>query len=151
MARAPATQDLVELPEADRLDGFPHPRRTRVLLGHGAAQQLLGEAFASGRMHHAWVFAGRAGIGKATLAYRLARYILAHAGERDPAGSSLEISANSSAGRQIDALSHPGLLVLRRPYDTKSKRFATTIPVDEVRRLKSFLSLTTGDGAWRVV
>jgi DNA polymerase-3 subunit delta' len=49
------------------------------------------------------------------------------------------------------ALSHPGLLVLRRPYDQRAKRFAASIPVDEVRRLRSFLGLTGGEGAWRVV
>jgi DNA polymerase-3 subunit delta' len=51
----------------------------------------------------------------------------------------------------VAALSHPGLLLLRRPYDPRAKRFAASIPVDEVRRLKSFLGLTEGEGAWRVV
>ena len=49
------------------------------------------------------------------------------------------------------ALSHPGLLVLRRPYDEKAKRFAASIPIDEVRRLRSFLSHRAGEEAWRVV
>lgn len=151
MARAPATQEVEALPEADRLEGFPHPRETSDLLGHDAAQRTLAEAFASGRMHHAWLLAGRAGIGKATLAYRLARHVLARPDERDPAGRSLDVPETSAAARQVHALSHPGLLVLRRPYDAKAKRFATSIPVDEVRRLKSFLGLTAGDGAWRVV
>ena len=151
MARAPAVQDIEVLPEADRLEGFLHPRETTVLLGHEAAETDLAEAFADGRMHHAWLFAGRAGIGKATLAYRFARYALARPHERDLAGPSLDVPADCTAARQIMALSHPGLLVLRRPYDSKTKRFATTIPVDEVRRLKSFLGLTSGDDAWRVV
>ena len=112
---------------------------------------MLAEAFASGRMHHAWLLAGRAGIGKATLAYRLARHVLARPDERDHSGKSLEVPTDSAAARQVAALSHPGLLVLRRPYDTKSKRFVSAIPVDEVRRLKSFLGLTSGENAWRVV
>jgi DNA polymerase III subunit delta' len=151
MARAPAVQDVEAAPEADRLEGFPHPRETRVLFGHQSAEQMLAEAFASGRMHHAWLLAGRAGIGKATLAYRLARHVLARADERHEPEHGLEIPASSSAARQVTALSHPGLLTLRRPYDTKSKRFASAIPVDEVRRLKSFLGLTSAAGAWRVV
>ena len=102
-------------------------------------------------MHHAWLLAGREGIGKATFAYRLARHVLARPEERDPFGQSLEVAADSTAARQVAALSHPGLLVLRRPYDTRTKRFGASIPVDEVRRLKSFLGLTAGDGAWRVV
>jgi DNA polymerase-3 subunit delta' len=102
-------------------------------------------------MHHAWLIVGPEGIGKATLAYRLARHVLARPEERDVAGESLEVAPETSAARQIRALSHPGLLVLRRPYDTRSKRIAASIPVDEVRRLKSFLGLTAGEGTWRVV
>ncbi len=151
MARAPAAQEIEALPEADRLEGFPHPRETRRLHGHEAAEQGLAQAFADGRMHHAWLFAGRSGIGKATLSYRLARHVLAKPEERDPDRRTLEVPLDSTAVRQVDALSHPGLLVLRRPYDTKAKRFATSIPVDEVRRLKSFLGLTAGEQAWRVV
>ncbi|MBX9588430.1 MAG: DNA polymerase III subunit delta' [Hyphomonadaceae bacterium] len=151
MARAPAVQEVEAQPEADRLDGFPHPRETQALFGHAAAEQSLAAAFAGGRMHHAWLLAGRAGIGKATLAYRLARHVLARQEERDPSGKSLEVSAGSAAARQVAALSHAGLLVLRRPYDAKAKRFGSAIPVDEVRRLKSFLGLTSGDETWRVV
>ena len=151
MARAPAVQDVEAAPEADRLEGFPHPRETRILFGHQSAEQMLAEAFASGRMHHAWLLTGRAGIGKATLAYRLARHVLARTDERDRSGKSLDVPTDSAAARQVAALSHPGLLVLRRPYDAKSKRLASTIPVDEVRRLKSFLGLTSGENAWRIV
>src|SRR6478735_5441874 len=151
MARAPAVQDSEALLEADRLDEFPHPRETRALFGHEAMEGELAQAFAGGRMHHAWLLAGREGIGKATLAYRLARHVLARPEERDPAGQSLEVAPETPAARQIRALSHPGLLLLRRPYDMRSKRIAASIPVDEVRRLKSFLGLTAGEGSWRVV
>jgi DNA polymerase III subunit delta' len=151
MARAPAVQDAEVLPEADRLEGFPHPRETSVLLGHEAAERELAQSFASGRMHHAWLIAGREGIGKATLAYRLARHVLARPEARDPEGLSLEIGEKTAAARQVRALSHPGLLVLRRPYDVRAKRFAASILIDEVRRLRSFLGLTGGEGAWRVV
>jgi DNA polymerase-3 subunit delta' len=149
--RTPAVQEIEALPEADRLDDLPHPRATRVLYGHEAVETGMAQAFAGGRMHHAWLLAGREGIGKATLAYRLARHVLARPEERDRLAQSLEVAADSTAARQVGALSHPGLLVLRRPYDTRAKRFATGIPIDEVRRLKSFLGLTAGDGAWRVV
>jgi DNA polymerase-3 subunit delta' len=149
MARTATIQDDHALPEADRLEGFPHPRETRCLFGQEDAERTLLQAFSGGRMHHAWLLCGRAGIGKATLAYRLARHVLARAQERD--ASSLEVDPETAAARQVAALSHPGLLVLRRPYDLKTKRFATGIPVDEVRRLKSFLGLTAGDDAWRVV
>jgi DNA polymerase-3 subunit delta' len=48
-------------------------------------------------------------------------------------------------------LSHPGLLLIRRPYDVRNKRFSASIPVDEVRRLRAFLSHTAAGGAWRIV
>jgi DNA polymerase III subunit delta' len=151
MARAPAQHEDETLPEADRLNGFPHPRETRKLLGHAETERELAQAFASGRMHHAWLIAGPEGIGKATLAYCLARYVLAPRVARDASASTLAIAPDSATARQIRALAHPSLLVLRRPYDMRSKRHAASIPVDEVRRLKAFLGLTAGDDTWRVV
>ena len=151
MARAAATVEIDELPEADRLEGFPHPRQTKKLFGHEAAERVLAESLSDGRMHHAWLVCGRQGIGKATLAYRFARAALAHPSERAANGQSLEVGEDTSAARQVRALSHPGLLVLRRPYDEKGKRFAASIPIDEVRRLRSFLSHRAGEEAWRVV
>jgi DNA polymerase-3 subunit delta' len=151
MARAPATMDIEQLPEADRLGDFPHPRHTAALFGHQGAERALAEALAGGRMHHAWLLAGAKGIGKATLAYRFARAALAVPGERDPAGQSLEIGAATTAARQVAALSHPGLLVIRRPYDVKGKRFTASIPVDEVRRLRTFLGHRAAGDGWRVV
>ncbi len=150
MAR-PAAAENEELPEADRLEGFPHPRETKKLFGHESAERALAEQLSEGRMHHAWLLCGRQGIGKATLAYRFARAALADPQERAASGRSLEIAEDTSASRQVRALSHPGLLVLRRPYDEKGKRFAASIPIDEVRRLRSFLSHRAGKEAWRVV
>ena len=151
MARAPATLEAEELPEADRLENFPHPRQTRALYGHAAAERALAEALAGGRMHHAWLLAGPKGIGKATLAYRFARAALAAPDERDPTGQSLAIDEATTASRQVRALSHPGLLLIRRPYDIKAKRFAASIPVDEVRRLRTFLGHRAAGDGWRVV
>lgn len=149
MARAPMVQEIEELPEADRLDGFPHPRATERLFGHEAAERTLREMFASGRMHHGWLISGAEGIGKATLAYRFARHVLADPAERVP--GSLEIAPAARTARQVLALSHPGLLVVRRAWDPKGKRFPATISVDEVRRLKAFLGRTADEEAWRVV
>jgi DNA polymerase-3 subunit delta' len=155
MARAaavrPAAQDGEALPEADRLGDFPHPRETFVLAGHAAAERALAQSFASGRLHHAWLLSGRAGIGKATLAYRMARYVLAGHEERDPNGQSLAVPEDAAAARQIARQAHPALLVLRRPYDPQRKRLLTVISVDEVRRLRSFLGHTVGAEGWRVV
>jgi len=151
MARAPATQEIEALPEADRLEGFPHPRNTNVLYGHETSQRALADAFASGRMHHGWLITGPEGVGKASLAYRFATFLLADVSERDPFGQSLDIDSDTTASRQVRALSHPGLLLLRRAWDFKAKRLLTSISVDEVRRLRSFLGHSAGEAAWRVV
>lgn len=152
MARRVTTiPDAEPVPEADRLDDYPHPRETVEFYGHGGAQAELAGAFASGLMHHAWLVTGPEGVGKATLAYRFARHALAAADERDGARTPLDVPADSIAARQVRALSHPGLLVIRRPYDLKAKRLRASIPVEEVRALRAFLGHTAGAGAWRVV
>lgn len=151
MARAPAVQEIEAAPEIDRLEGFAHPRETAQLFGHSSAEQELAAALASGRMHHAWLLSGPAGIGKATLAYRVATAALAAPEERDAFAMSLSIDPASIAARQVKAMSHPGLLVIRRNYNLKDKRFPQSISVDEVRRLRAFLGHRGGDAAWRVV
>ena len=151
MARAPVLQEIEALPEADRFDDVPHPRATTVLHGHADAEKALAQGAAGGRLHHALLVTGAEGIGKATLAYRLTRYLLADPTERDPFRLSLEVAPETTAARQVMALSHPGLLVIRRVWDAKAKRFSASIPIDEVRRIRSFLAHTAGAGRSRVV
>lgn len=152
MARAPRDVEIEMAPEADRLEGFPHPREAVEVFGHRDAAALLSEAATSGRMHHAWLVTGPSGIGKATLAYRLAKYLLAAPEERGGENNvTLGVDATGRAARQVLALSHPGLLVIRRPYEFKDKRFKASITIDEVRRLKEFLGHTSGARSWRVV
>jgi hypothetical protein len=109
-----------------------HPRLTRRLLGHEAAEQRLLAAWASGRMHHAWLLAGPRGIGKATLAYRFARFLFTHP---DPmagdAPQSLEVAPEAPAAALVAARSHPDLLVvelLHHHGDLLSERRAAYRP-----------------------
>jgi DNA polymerase III subunit delta' len=151
MARAPVLQEMDATPESDRLDAAPHPRMAVKLHGHAAAEATLAAALAGGRMHHGWLIAGPQGVGKATLAYRFARAALSRPDERDRAGRSLSVSSETTGSRQVRALSHPGLLVIRRPYVHKDKRFTASIPVEEVRRLRQFLAMSAEADAFRIV
>ncbi len=139
------------LMEPDRLEGFPHPRETRQVFGHDRHQEILARSFLQGHMHHAWLICGPEGIGKATLAYRFAKFALASCDERDSSGQSLDVSEDSSSAKRVRALSHPGLLVIRRRYDEKTKRLLSQITVDEVRRLRQFLTLQGDTNGWRIV
>ncbi|MGI9520399.1 MAG: DNA polymerase III subunit delta' [Hyphomicrobiaceae bacterium] len=151
MARAPSVQDVEVYPECDALAGFGHPRHTSVLYGHQSVELELASAIAEGSIHHGWILAGAEGIGKATLAYHFAVHALSDPERRPPPGEPLIAVQDNGTLRQVRHLSHPNLLVLRRAYDIKAKRFPTAISVDEVRRLKGFLGHKVEEGAWRVV
>src|SRR3569623_3633054 len=111
MARAPVAADIEAPPEAARLEDFPHPRETGALYGQEAAQSLFAESLAGGRMHHASLLSGSAGIGKATLAYHVARAALAEPDERDLFWQGLAVEPGSRTDRLIRAVSHPALFV----------------------------------------
>ena len=150
--------DPAELPEPDRIEGAPHPRETARLYGHEAAEAAFLDAAISGRLHHAWLITGPRGTGKATLAWRLARFLLATppAGETGlfgaaPPPMSLDIDPEHPVARRMRALSEPGLFLLRRGANDKGDRLSAEIRVDEVRKLKGFFSLSATDGGRRVV
>jgi DNA polymerase III subunit delta' len=136
--------------EPDRLEGFSTPREVDRVFGHSAALAEFGEALASGRMHHAWLLAGPEGIGKATLAYSVARAVLAAQSER-PDVELQAIGAADPLFRKVAALSHPNLLLIRRSWIEKTKRYSQWVGVEEVRRLRTFLGNSAGERGWRVV
>jgi len=144
---------MSDLPEPDRLGDFRHPRDTPILYGHARAEESLFEAFMSGRMHHAWLLTGPKGIGKATLAYRMAKFVLTYSDAdkaRAMGADTLAIGEDMPAARQITSQGHPDLLVIRRPVDEKTKKAKTVIPVDQVRRTAGFFGKSAGAGGWRV-
>jgi DNA polymerase-3 subunit delta' len=98
-------------------------------------------------MHHAWLITGPDGVGKATLAYRFARRLLAGM----PAADTLALEPTHPVFRRVAAGSHADLLTVERAYDEKRKRMRTQIAVDDVRRISNFMSLTPAEGGWRVV
>lgn len=135
-------------PEPDALEGWPLPRQNPYLFGHASAAAHFLEAFAAGRPHHAWLLEGEAGIGKATLAYALARHALGAETEGRPA-QLVSLAPDELLFRQVATLSHPGLIAVRRPWQPQTGKFAQSIPVEEIRRLKHFFS-TTAATPWRV-
>lgn len=152
MARAPKLEE--ERPPHDALGGVPLPRQTEILVGHQAAERVLLDAYRSGRMHHGWVLVGERGIGKATLAFRLARFVFAHP---DPdshdvaAARNLAVHAGHPAAHHLAVGVHPNLLHLQREWNAKGSKFRSEIAVDTVRRVNQFLGTTAGEEGWRVV
>ncbi|HEY4343231.1 MAG TPA: DNA polymerase III subunit delta' [Parvibaculum sp.] len=144
---------MSDTPESDRLGDFPHPREVSMLVGQDDAEHAIFDAFMSGRMHHAWLLTGPKGIGKATLAYRAARFVLRH-GMPEIAqaakATDLSVAESDPIFRQVAAQSHPNMLVINRPYDDKAKRLKTVIPVEEVRRTANFFGMSAGAGGWRI-
>ncbi len=135
--------------ETDRIEGTDHPRQTARLVGQDRALAIVSRALRSGRPPQAWLICGPPGVGKATLAYRIARYLLAY-GASDLGPADLSVPANDPASVQVAAGSHPGLLVLKRSIDPKTDKLMTVLSVDEVRRLSGFFGMTSGAGGWRV-
>src|SRR3979411_3106487 len=128
------------------------PRETTALFGHREAETALLNAFRSGRIPHAWLIGGAQGIGKATLAYRMARFVLAHRNPLMPSvqrAETLAVDPSEPVARQIAAEAHGGLLVLERGLNDRGV-LRTVITVDETRETISFFGSTAAVEGWRV-
>jgi DNA polymerase-3 subunit delta' len=143
---------MAEARTAARDAEAPHPRMTFAFHGHAAAEQQFLAAYRGARMPHAWLIGGEPGIGKATLAYRMARFVLAHP---DPAAAdvqaahTLSVSTDNAVARRIVAQGHSDLLVLERTVGDTGK-MRTQIAVDDIRHTVKFFGSTAGEGGWRV-
>ncbi len=131
----------------------PSPRENSLLLGHEAAEALLLQAYRSGRLPHAWLLSGPHGIGKATLAFRFARFLLARGGAAllAAAPSSLAVAPDHPVFRRVASGGHADLLVVERSLDPRRKKLRSEIVVDDTRTIAGFLRLTPAEGNWRVV
>lgn len=152
---------------------IPAPRENPRLFGHEQAEQRFVQEFAGGKTHHAYLMTGPKGIGKATLAYRFARHILATGAVQakafepeeqggfslfgdapvapPPAAASLNAGPEDAMFRRIAAGSHTDLLTISPAFDKKKDAEKTIISVEEARKVPEFLSLTPAESAWRVV
>jgi DNA polymerase III subunit delta' len=137
------------------MDTEPAPRANPDLEGHEAAERTLRQLYEAGRLPHAILLCGPRGIGKATLAFRLARFVLAnppagHGGD-GAAPEGLAIDPDSGVFRRVAAGGHADLLTVERAYDPRRRRLRSEIVVDDTREITGFLRLTAAEGGWRVV
>jgi DNA polymerase-3 subunit delta' len=138
-----------DIAETDRIEGYAHPRETFRLVGQDEALARAARAIRSGKPPQGWLIAGPPGIGKATLAYRIARYLLAF-GASDKGPADLSVPEKDPNALQVAAGSHPGLLVLKRGVNPDTGKLMGVLSVGEVRRLANFFGMTSGAGGWRV-
>ena len=140
--------------------GILTPRENPDLIGHERAEAVLLDAWNSGRMPHAWLICGPRGIGKATLAFRLARFVLARgslasdslfAGGKAAEPDSLKVDPADPVFRRVAAGGHADLLTLERGYEREGGRRRGSIVIDDVRKAGRLMGLTAGEGGWRVL
>lgn len=143
----------------------PPPRANWICLGHVEAERQLWHLASEQRLAHAWLISGPAGIGKATLAFRLARYLLAESGhesaqrtpslfgepEPESATGSLALDPDHPVYRRAASGGHADLLTIERGMDEKRGRMRREVVVEDVRRIIPFLTSTPAESRWRVV
>ena len=124
-----------------------------MIVGQDRAVEQFADAWATRKLHHAWLLAGPKGVGKASFARAAARRVLA-----DAAGPSVELPGLESPDdhpivKLVEAASHPDMRWLERIENPKAKVPGTlyrNIIVDQVRELGEFMSLTAALSPWRV-
>ncbi|MEM6887380.1 MAG: DNA polymerase III subunit delta' [Pseudomonadota bacterium] len=143
---------------SDQIDSAPHPRDTQRLIGQDAARDTFLSAYATGRLHHGWLLSGPRGVGKATLAWSIARFLLAVPpmdegglfGAPEPPAT-LTIDPDHPVARRMAAGAEPGLKCVTRSINPNTDRLRTEIVVDDIRALAGFFQLSATDGGRRVV
>ncbi len=147
------TKEPAGPPESDRFDDAPHPRETLALYGHAAAERELLDAYRRNRLAQAWIIGGPEGIGKATLGWRFARYLLAHPDPAAPdvgAADTLAVPADHPAARRVATMALADIFLLRREWNDKTKKHFTEIRVDDVREITRSFHQGSGTGGWRI-
>lgn len=153
MARGKASVDASELEKLEWPYDWPPPWRSERLLGHETAEKTMLAAHESGRLHHAWLITGPRGIGKATLAWRFARFLLCGQHEAGLFGGgpeNLDVPVDAPGRSKVDARTHTDLFHVRRTLNPDSGRVRAEIAVDDVRDLGRRMRKTSGMDGWRV-
>ncbi|WP_321391204.1 DNA polymerase III subunit delta' [Emcibacter sp.] len=144
------------------IEDVPPSRQCKKVIGHRQAQDLFLEAFTAEKLHHAWLITGPRGVGKASLAFSMARFLLHNPPVSDDGPGlfgdvldpvcpeSLTTDPESPVNHRITAGSHPDLICIERSVDEKTGKKRNEILVNDVRRLQGFYNTTSGEGGWRV-
>lgn len=137
------------------------PRTATDLFGHEKTERAFLDAYNAGRMPHGIILSGPKGIGKSTLAYRLAKFLFKQGindpnqdslfGDAPAAAETLNVDQAHPAVRLVLSGGHPDLLVAEREYDEGKDRYKASIAVEEIRKVAPFLRKTASQGGWRVV
>src|SRR5277367_1263743 len=147
-------------PAAETESAAPAPRANPDLVGHQSAERELERLYRTGRLPHAIMLGGPRGIGKATLAFRFARFLLAQGGQDSGTGADffggqgetgLAIDAESGVFRRIAAGGHADLLTVERAWDPRRRRLRGDIVVEDTREIAAFFRLTAAEEGWRIV
>jgi DNA polymerase-3 subunit delta' len=142
---------MKEAENPDPRETLSHPRHQYGLVGHATAEHKLLDAYKSGKFHHAWLLCGPQGIGKATLAYRLARFVLANPdGAQLGPVQNLYVDQDYPVCRRVAARGHSDLFVLQREMNPKTKKLRPEVIAEHARKVSGFFSKTAGEGGWRV-
>ncbi len=148
------------------------PKNNSYLLGHTEAEEMFLQAWKNNSLHNSWLISGIEGIGKATLAYKFARFLLSADNAKKESYTSLDISPSSPVFKQVVGNSHPDLKIIERDYtdtdrrkiikainegeqlssdEMKGLKKSAFIRVDDVRTINDFLSKRSGNDGWRIV
>ncbi|MDP6564117.1 MAG: DNA polymerase III subunit delta' [Alphaproteobacteria bacterium] len=124
------------------------------LIGHQAAETAFLDTLGAGRLPHAWLLAGPRGVGKATLAFRIARFLLAGgSAEGDLFGGgpdSLYLDPEDPVFHRVAGGAHGDLVVIERQENPRTGKLRGEIVIDQVRALGRFFALTSAEGGWRI-
>jgi DNA polymerase-3 subunit delta' len=121
-----------------------------VIFGQDRALDQFATAWASRKLHHAWLLAGAKGVGKASFAHAAARRVLAEAAGPPFDLPGIETDDSHPIVKLVEAGSHPDMRRLERLVNEKTGNLARNISVDQVRELGEFMSLTAALSPWRV-